>query len=143
MKLFLDTEFNEFGGELISMALVPEDENAPVFYKELNIIEPYGAWVKEHVVPHLNLAPINTLEFQYELEKYLRQFESITIIADWPDDIRYFCQALMTAPGYMLTTPNVITFQMIRGLDYVSAIPHHALHDAIGMRNTYLYGLAK
>ena len=37
MKLFLDTEFNGFGGKLISMALVPEDKTLPEFYKELEI----------------------------------------------------------------------------------------------------------
>ena len=49
MKYFLDTEFNEFGGELISLALVREDgESIYLVYPDL---PEYGAWVKEHVVP--------------------------------------------------------------------------------------------
>jgi hypothetical protein len=38
MKLWIDTEFNEFGGDLISMALVADDgqELAKVFANETN-----------------------------------------------------------------------------------------------------------
>jgi hypothetical protein len=35
--LFLDTEFNGFGGKLISMALVPENNKIPEFYVELEM----------------------------------------------------------------------------------------------------------
>jgi hypothetical protein len=35
MRFFLDTEFNGFGGKLMSLALVPENNSKPEFYKEL------------------------------------------------------------------------------------------------------------
>ena len=47
MKLFLDCEFNGFGGELISMALV--DENERYFYEVLPCINP-TAWVLDNVI---------------------------------------------------------------------------------------------
>jgi len=33
MRYFIDAEFNGFGGQLISLALVPEDEEAVPFYE--------------------------------------------------------------------------------------------------------------
>jgi hypothetical protein len=51
MKLFLDCEFNGFGGELISMALV--DENERYFYEVLPCIN-LTSWVLNNVIPILN-----------------------------------------------------------------------------------------
>jgi len=45
MRFFLDTEFNGFGGSLISMALVPENDSLPEFYKELEMKEQLHPWV--------------------------------------------------------------------------------------------------
>lgn len=137
-KLFLDTEFTKFGGELISMALVPEDDSPP-FYEELVIqttdIDP---WVKENVVPYLNHVFVSRSWFQRELMEYLGQFEDITIIADWPDDIKYFCESLITGPGMRIAMNNRVKFEMNFGIQYVSKVPHNALHDAIGIKEAYL-----
>jgi hypothetical protein len=55
MNLFLDCEFNGFGGELISMALVDGDGN--YFYEVLPCLEPIN-WVKENVLPMLDKQPV-------------------------------------------------------------------------------------
>jgi hypothetical protein len=49
MHYFLDTEFNEFGGELISLALV-NDGGDRELYVATDCAEP-GEWVKENVLP--------------------------------------------------------------------------------------------
>lgn len=59
MKLFLDCEFNGFGGELISMALV--DEQGKYFYEVLPCPQPIP-WVQENVMPKLNQAAISPAE---------------------------------------------------------------------------------
>ena len=40
MRYFLDAEFNGFGGELISIALVPEDLSLTPFYEAIDCAEP-------------------------------------------------------------------------------------------------------
>jgi hypothetical protein len=96
MNLYLDTEFNEFKGDLISMALV--DEDGECFYESLGCENP-GAWVAEHVMPIIGRDPIARDHMQAKLANFLFGYESIHVIADWPDDIRYFCELLITGPA--------------------------------------------
>lgn len=137
MKLFLDTEFNGFGGKLMSMALVPEDDRVPSWYCELEMNDQLDPWVKENVVSHMILVPSTMSRFQASLSTYLLQFHEITIVADWPDDIRYFCESLITGPGERISIPTVIKFELDLSIEYESKVPHNALHDAIGIREYY------
>ncbi len=137
MKLFLDTEFNGFGGRLMSMALVPEDDWFGSWYCELEMTDQLHPWVKENVVPHMILVPSNRSQFQSSLSAYLLQFQEITIVADWPDDIRYFCESLITGPGERITIPTKIKFELDLNIKYESTVPHNALYDAIGIREYY------
>ena len=138
MRLFLDTEFNGFQGSLISMALVPEDKTKPEFYKELHITEQLHPWVRENVVPHLILPPMGYGEFQNALANYLWNVGESIIIADWPDDIRYFCESLITGPGQMINLMNNVKFELDFGIEYESLVPHNALHDARAIRDFYM-----
>jgi len=137
MKLFLDTEFNGFGGQLMSMALVPEDDRIGSWYCELEMKDQLHPWVKENVVPHMILVPSTRLQFQSSLSAYLLKFQEITIVADWPDDIRYFCESLITGPGERISIPSRIKFELDLSIEYESKVPHNALHDAIGIREYY------
>lgn len=137
MKFYLDCEFNGFGGELISLALVSSDLEY-AFYEvvphEGLVLNP---WVEEHVIPVLYRKPKDSIEgFKHKLAMFLREHavnNHLTIVADWPEDIKYFCEALITGPGMASITPN-ITFEMDRtGLvdtSEYSALPHNALEDA-------------
>ena len=138
MKLFLDTEFNGFGGRLISMALVPEDKSKPEFYVELEIRDQLHPWVRDNVVPHLVLNPCSHNEFQSKLANYLWDTGDCTIVADWPDDIRYFCESLITGPGMMINFMHNVKFELDLGIEYVSLVPHNALHDARAIRDFYI-----
>lgn len=99
MKLFIDCEFNGYQGALISMALVPE--MGEPFYHVLNTdgvkIDP---WVRENVMDrliynHRGDYPISRTSFAGALQKYPSQWTEVTIVADWPDDIKYFCDSLI------------------------------------------------
>jgi hypothetical protein len=138
MKLFLDTEFNSFQGELLSMALVPENYSKREFYKELQFSGQLDPWVMENVVPHLFLQPCSRRDFQQELAQYLWEVGECTIIADWPDDIRHFCESLITGPGMCLSMLHNIKFELDFGIEYESAVPHNALHDARAIRDFYM-----
>lgn len=137
MKFFIDTEFNEFQGELISLALVAEDGAA--FYEVLNCSDP-GPWVAKHVIPVLNKDPVDIVTFQRKLRDFLKQYtgQEIHIIADWPDDIRYFCQTLIVGPGMCMSTNSVIRCEINQTLSSeLSEIPHNALADARAIRDNY------
>jgi hypothetical protein len=128
MKIYIDCEWNSFGGELISMALV--SESGEEFYEVLGCKNP-ADWIAKHVMPILNKAPVTEAEFKNLLKIYLNQFDSVNIVADCPEDIERFCATLITGPGMRLSTPP-LSMQIIR-IDAESALPHNALEDARGI----------
>lgn len=136
MRLFLDCEFNEFKGELISMALVAEDGRE--WYEVVPCGSP-GAWVTEHVMPILGKTAIPYRDMQNSLQAWLSQFESVHIVADWPEDIQHFCNALIVGAGIRLDTPP-LTMEILR-IDAESTLPHNALHDARGIRDAFCSGV--
>ena len=138
MRLFLDTEFNGFGGKLMSLALVPEDDSRRAFYKEIEMTDQPEPWVRENVMPHLIMIPCSHHDFQQALAQYLREVGDCTIIADWPDDIRHFCESLVTGPGERISMPSRIKFELDLDIEYESLVPHMALHDARAIKEFYL-----
>jgi hypothetical protein len=86
----------------------------------------------------LKVKPINRRQFVLLLQIWLLQFPSIHVIADWPEDISHFCQALITGPGERINTP-ALTMEVRRDLDLIpSATPHNALADAWAIRDSHL-----
>lgn len=136
MKLFLDCEFNGFGGELISMALV--DENEKYFYEVLPCMNP-TSWVFNNVIPILNKQAIDLKEFKKNLFNFLNHYETIHIVADWPEDFSLFLTTLMLQQGVCMTTPK-LTMELW-GSDtnqtIDSEIPHNALQDAFALKRRY------
>lgn len=137
-RVFLDCEFNGFNGKLMSMALVPEDDESIPFYKEIIMTDQLDPWVKENVVPHMISVPVTYHEFQMALGQFLYEIGECTVIADWPDDIRYFCEALITGPGHRLGFISNIKFELDFGIEYDSLTPHNALADAKAIKKFYL-----
>lgn len=131
MNIYIDCEFNEFRGDLISMALVAEDGRE--LYQVVPCANP-GPWVAENVMPILNAEPVPYRVMQWNLQTFLMQFERVHLVADWPEDITHFCQALITGAGFRLNTPPM-TMEIRRDLDAVSALPHNALEDARAIRD--------
>lgn len=132
MNIYIDCEFNEFRGALISMALVAEDGRE--LYQVVHCDNP-GPWVAEHVMPILNAEPVPYRIMQWNIQTFLMQFERVHLVADWPEDITHFCQALITGAGFRLNTPP-LTMEVRRDLDAaVSALPHNALADARAIRD--------
>ena len=148
MRYFLDTEFNGFGGALLSVALVPEDGEE--FYATLAMDDDVLPWVERNVVPFLDHVPqalqsprLSQRDASIELSHYLSVDPAPVIVADWPEDIAQFCNLLMTGPGEMVPVP-VLTFQLVPLGGYStaanSAVPHNALHDARALKD-HLLGL--
>jgi hypothetical protein len=146
LRYFLDTEFNGFGGELISLALVREDGLS--LYLLYSIPANVGRWVATHVIPALHAAPPNVearrvsqAEGARALGAFLGEDPDPEIIADWPDDISYFCRALMTGPGAMAPLRR-LRFEMERVETAPHALPgstpHNAWWDAMALRERVL-----
>lgn len=135
MRLWIDTEFNYFGGQLLSMALVSQLRT--IFYVEMEVVEEIHPWVAEHVMPHIENPICTHPLLTSQLEGFLNLFDEVEIIADWPDDIKYLVEALIIGPGYMIDTPP-LTFTLRRELQGQSQVPHHAQWDAIANMEHHL-----
>lgn len=134
MKLFLDTEFDGQWGNLISMALVAEDGREWYEVKQNLIVD---EWVRENVLPRLCKEPIGHKAMQASLDFFLKQFESIQIVCDWPDDIRYFCESIIIAPGERFG--GNMTFKLWDSPPYpVDPMRHNALVDARTLKALYI-----
>lgn len=127
-RLFIDCEWNDWQGDLISMALVGEDGRE--WYEVLECRDP-SPWVAEHVMPGLGKQPTTLEHMRASLCEFLSAYKTVTIVADWPEDIEHFCRLLVVGPGLRLDTPD-LRFHCWRGLDGQSARPHNALEDALG-----------
>lgn len=130
MIMTIDCEFNGFGGELISMALVAKDGEE--FYEVL----PYDhmdidPWVTDNVIPILNKEPVSLFEFEYKLEKFLCRSATPVVVADWHEDIKYLCDSIIIGPGIRLNVPDIA--MVVKDIDAPSKIPHNALEDARGI----------
>lgn len=137
MKMWIDTEFNEYKGALISLALVTEDGRE---WYGVRFCDDPGWWVGEHVMPHLNKEPQRDDFLRSSLHDFLEQFESVHIVSDWPGDIAHFCNFLEYRPGDRIG-PDSMTFEVRRDLpdtSKTSAIPHNALEDARALARSVL-----
>ncbi|MBT2185367.1 hypothetical protein [Sphingobium nicotianae] len=143
MRYYLDTEYNGFGGALISIALVPEYGDQE-FYTSLPLPDQIVPWVERHVIPFLRHVPpgvdheLDRVQTSHHLAAYLAGDNEPTILADWPEDIAHFCMLLLTGPGDMVTTRG-LRFELVDAAGFSSAansrVPHNALHDARALRD--------
>ena len=72
--------------------------------------------------------------------QFLSQFDSAHIVADWPEDISHFCNALIVGPGMRIDTPP-LTLEVRRDLPNtadISRVPHNALEDARSLAQAVL-----
>lgn len=146
MRYFLDSEFNGFGGSLISLALVPEHGDQE-FYAVLPLPDRIEPWVERHVLPFLHMvpgeapAPMPPAETAGAVAAYLAPDRDAVIVADWPDDIGHFCFLLSTGPGEMAEV-SPLRFELLNLAGFSTAnnsrVPHNALHDARALRKFVL-----
>lgn len=135
MRLYLDTEFNGFGGELLSMAIVSDDGRE--FYEVLEPVSMFDPWVAVNVVPKLDKRPIGRTEFRLALHGFLRQFASPEIVADWHADFVHFFNAFH-GRDYTESLDFGCTTRLLSGpSDIRPDRPHNALSDAHALRRWY------
>jgi hypothetical protein len=140
MNLYLDTEFDGHGGELISLALAADDGKHWYGVAPLNDGEVHNGWVRNNVLPHLYKEPC-TVEaddgwraFRTSLKEYLLARPGCTIWADWPGDFGHLVD-VMCGNDYADSFMIPCTMQLIvtpEG-EPKPEIPHNALSDAIAL----------
>jgi hypothetical protein len=148
VRYFLDTEFNGFGGALISIALAPEFGDNE--YYAVVELPPEGVhkWVQRNVIPYLgsvpigmNACPVPREAAARELAAYLAADREPVIVADWPEDIAQFCMLLVTGPGEIVGIGS-LRFEFLASPGFSTAlnsrVPHNALHDARALRDFVL-----
>jgi hypothetical protein len=146
VRYFLDTEYNGWGGALLSLALVPD--NGEDLYLTLDWTGPLEAWVERNVVPYLDSVPeshvsprMNRADAARTVSHYLAGDSAPLIVADWPEDIALFNALLLTGPGAMVEVPALtFRFMPLSGFSTAvnSKVPHNALHDARALRDHVL-----
>lgn len=144
MRYFLDTEYNGFGGQLLSLALVPED-GSEEFYVTVECDAAIDPWVERNVIPYLDMVPDGLVSPRLPrhaaaeaLAQWLAHDEAPDIVADWPEDLAQLAMLLVTGPGMMLSVPPLsLHFVPLHGFSTAanSAVPHNALHDARALRD--------
>lgn len=137
MRYFLDTEFNEFGGELISLGLV--SASGKELYFELDTPITWRPWVEQHVKPLLTGPKVGREVAQKTLAAYfITDASTPVIICDWPADIAHFCSLLDLGFGKRLGVNRwEFILQDINSTTKPDT-PHHALSDARALRKSWL-----
>jgi hypothetical protein len=137
-RLYLDCEFNGFGGELISMALVAEDGRE--WYCLLPEPRVWDKWVFEHVFQRLNYPAPTAIAadreaFRASLRWFLGQFDNPTIVADWYTDLVHFFSAF-AGKDHSQSIDYPCRVELVTTVPkYAPEVPHNALSDARAIRD--------
>ena len=148
MRYFLDTEYNGWGGALLSLALVAE--HGEELYVIIDWDVPLEPWVERNVLPYIETVPeslhsprMSRADAARTVAHFLAGDPEPLIIADWPEDIAQFANLVVTGPGMMAEVPG-LTFRYMPLSGFSTAatskVPHNALHDARALRD-HLLGL--
>lgn len=154
-RYYLDTEFNSFGGSLISLGIVHEDGEGMYLVvpysdiERMNHEEAMEPWINVNVIPHIYDCPEGhryhilsahlwgpyISDFIYRDEKRPPQ-----IFVDWPSDAMDFAKLLIAGPGRAVPMQAQTHITILRHLDVYpttlpGAIQHHALWDAMAIRH--------
>jgi len=146
LRYFLDTEYNGWGGALLSLALVPD--HGEELYLTLDWDCALEEWVQRNVIPYLDTVPqqlvsprLSQADAARTVAHYLAGDAEPLIVADWPEDVALFNALLVTGPGLMAEVPE-ITFRLVQLPGFSTAanskVPHNALHDARALRDHIL-----
>jgi hypothetical protein len=153
VRYYLDTEFNSFGGSLISIGIAREDGEClylvvpPADIARMRFEESMDPWIEENIIPVLTDVPPDVKPVYRSVHNWprligefiYRDGETPQIIVDWPSDAMDFAKLLMTGPGVAVPMSNQTHITIIRHLDVYpttlkGAVQHNAIWDALAIR---------
>lgn len=143
MKYYIDAEFNGFGGQLLSFAIVREDNEFRhfVFGIRDSEVEP---WVRDNVMPHRFAAPLThpngstTYAAGRDLAAFIRPDDDAHIHFDWPEDAIHFLSLITIGGGNMFATGNfALHFEKVDmdKLTLPGAIRHNPYWDSMLLKH--------
>lgn len=154
-RYYLDTEFNSFGGSLISLGMVRHDDPEDTLYlvvpaadiERMRFEEGMDPWIEKNILPILWDTPagvepiiIPVHEWPARIGNWMyRDGEVPQVMVDWPSDAMDFCRLLMTGPGQAIHMPNQTHLSILRHIDVypttlAGAVQHNAIWDALAIR---------
>lgn len=144
MNFYIDCEFDGHNGNLISMAIVSEYEDS--IYIKVNNTLIKDSWVFDNVIPLLDnhkcdiVCTVNIYDVGEVIKSFIGDLDFISVTADSPVDIKYFCDCLSTSPtgDWQPTNYKQISF-FVRNVDCYptkleNAVQHNAWWDAMALR---------
>jgi hypothetical protein len=148
MKYYIDCEFDGLNGPLLTMAIISETGKSMYVRTDYIAQDP---WVIQHVVPYYFSLPTaepdpfvigaNPPKVAAAIEEFLASDMDPHIIADWPDDIKYFCQYVITGPGQMIDVPRLkLSVKRVDAYPTTlkGAVQHNAWWDAMALRALFV-----
>ena len=140
VRYFIDAEFNGFGGDLISLAAIPESDDAPPFYEAVDCPQPVE-WVQANVLPIMQTNPRSFAEVAHLWSTYLASDAEPLLVADWPEDIAHAAR-LLTNGSIARSIGSRVRFELLATSDFHSEmrsqLPHNAYYDALALRKRVL-----
>lgn len=156
-RYYLDTEFNSFGGSLISLGIVQHDKPENNLYlvvpqcdiDRMIFEEGMDPWIKENILPNLTRIPDIANHFVLPVHDWphlLGDFiygkgctHTPHIFVDWPSDAMDLARLLMTGPGQAVPMANQTIITILRHIDVYpttleNAVQHNAIWDALAIR---------
>lgn len=156
-RFYLDTEFSDFNGWLISLALLRNDGAYLYLVRPAseiaaeNAARPMNKWVAENVLPILYDVPqghdviddVGIVDWGYLISQFLYPEGNATgqvqIIADWMTDHTYLIELLLTEPGESVPMGRQTDFTTLRHIDVYptdldAAVQHNALWDSMALK---------
>lgn len=153
IRYFFDTEFNGFGGSLLSCAMVRDETDAIylvvpeehiIALRRNNWMDP---WVEANVIPHLFDVPAGieptiapSKEWGPLLSDFLYRGDEVPqVFADWMSDIADLMNLFMTGPGEGVPMSHQTHMVCLRHLDVYpttlkGAVQHNAAWDAMALK---------
>ena len=147
-RLFLDCEFTNFGGDLISLALVPEVGTGHCYI--VLDSDQYGwpsPFVKQHILTNLQVdltdhgrtltREVAARHVANYLHAHVKGDEALKVMADWPEDLSHFLRLFGLGDGRTINIPAIdLEYRRIPGFATAthSSSPHNALFDAVSLR---------
>lgn len=136
MRIYLDTEFNGHGGELISIALV--DQHGEFYYGAAPTPKDVHPWVRQHVMPWVDFmghpAPLRGADMKRGFHSFLMRRPGAEVYADWPADFAHFANMMAgdTFEQALNWQGKMVLIQTPPG-EPQPDFPHNALSDAMAL----------
>lgn len=141
-RIYIDSEFNGFRGELISFAAA--SDSGKDFYSVIGLPKKIHPWVKENIIPKLNANSVGFETTRADFTNFvlrdlgLKTGDELQVFADWPEDLVHMFSLLSDEQGMTRFNFTVAGIFITPPRPVISDNAHNALADAQALRKAWL-----